>query len=92
MARAYQRRVVGIQIRLANTTAATSATRLCRVAWRNSRKIAVTAAASTTVPITARASRRMAGQVPVLQVCHLAGRNRATEPSGAATIPASNIA
>ena len=37
-------------------------------------------------------SRRMAGQVPVLRVCRLAGRNRAIKPSGAATIPASSIA
>ena len=33
-----------------------------------------------------------AGQAPVLRVCRRAGRNRATEPSGAATIPANNIA
>ena len=91
-ARAFHRRVPGSQTRLANTTAAAPAIRFCRVAWRNSRKTAVTAAASTTVPITARVSRRVAGQAPVLRVCRRAGRNRATEPSGAATIPASNIA
>ena len=51
-----------------------------------------TATASTTVPITANTNRRMADQIPARRACRRAGRNRAAEPSGAATILASSIA
>ncbi len=54
--------------------------------------MAVTATASTTVPIMANTNRRMADQVPARRACRRIGRNRAADPSGAATIPASNIA
>jgi len=90
-ARADQRRVTGIQIRLANPTPATPAARLCSDA-PSSRKMTATAAASITVPITASTNRRMAGQVPARRAWRRAGMNSAAEPSGAATIPASNIA
>jgi len=90
-ARADQRLVTGIQIRLANSTPATPAARLCRDA-PSSRRTTATATASTTVPITARPNRRMADHVPARRACRRAGRNSAADPSGAATIPASNIA
>ena len=51
-----------------------------------------TAAASTTVPITASTNRRTADQVPARRATPAPGRNKAADPSGAATIPASNIA
>ena len=90
-ARADQRLVTGIQIRLANTTPATPATRLC---WDapSSLRMTATAAASTTVPITANTNRRMADQIPARRACRRIGRNRAADPSGAATIPASSSA
>ena len=90
-ARADQRLVTGIQIRLANTTPATPATRLC---WDapSSLRMTPTAAASTTVPITANTNRRVADQIPARRACRRAGRKRAADPSGAATIPASSNA
>jgi hypothetical protein len=44
------------------------------------------------VPITASVNRRTAGQAPVSCACRRAGRNRAADPSGAATIAASSNA
>src|SRR5205823_2071656 len=88
-ARAFHRRVTGSQIRLANTTPAIAATRLCRETPSRSSPPATTAA-STTVPTTASTNRRMAGQVPVPRERCLAGRNREAEPTGAATIAASS--
>ena len=67
-ARADQRLVTGIQIRLANTTPATPATRLCRDA-PSSRRMTATATASTTVPIKAKTNRRTADHVPARRAC-----------------------
>src|SRR6185437_1956918 len=90
-ARADQRRVTGSQIRLANTTPATPAIRLC---WDtpSSRRTPATAAASTTVPATARMNRRIADQAPARPGRRRIGTNKASDPSGAATSPASSSA
>ena len=90
-ARADQRLVTGIQTRLAKTTAAAPAIRLCRDA-ESRRRVTTTAAASTTVPSTARTSRLIADQVPARRACRRIGTNKASEPSGAATSAARSIA
>jgi len=51
-----------------------------------------TAAASTTVPTTARMNRRMADQAPARPARRRIGTNKASDPSGAATRPASSSA
>jgi len=90
-ARADHRLVTGRKTRLAKTTPATPATRLCSET-PISRKMTATAAASTAVPITASTNRRTAGQVPVPLTRRRMGRNKAADPSGAATIPANSSA
>jgi hypothetical protein len=90
-ARADQPLVMGIQARLANTMPATPADRLCEET-PITRRMTATTMASMPVPTTARVNRRIAGPVPLLCAYCRAGRNRAADPSGAATIPASNIA
>ena len=90
-ARADHPLVTGIQTRLANTSPATPADRLCEET-PSTRRMTATTMASRTVPITASVKRRAAGQAPAVCAYCRAGRNRAADPSGAATIPASNIA
>src|SRR5215472_2671137 len=88
-ARAFHRRVTGSQIRLANTTPATAAARLdCDTP--SSFSPPATTAARTAVPTTASTNRRMADQAPALAERCLPGRNNEAEPTGAATIAASN--
>src|SRR6266516_2283326 len=88
-ARAFHRRVTGSQIRLANTTPAIAAVRLCCETPSSFRPPATTAA-STTVPTTASRNRRVAGQAPVARERRFEGRNKEAEPTGAATIAASS--
>ncbi len=88
---AFHRLVTGSQIRLAITTLATPTTKLCSETL-SSFSTPATAAASSAVPTTESTTRRIAGQAPAALIRRFAGRNSSTEPSGAATIPASSKA
>src|SRR5260370_1627278 len=90
-ARAFQRRVTGSQIRLATARPAAPAIVLCSVT-PSCRIASPTSAASTAVPTTANANRRVVGQAPLVRLGCPEPMSKAAVPTGAARIPASTSA